>query len=79
MKEQRSQPPAAECNRETQHQPTHKTDNGARTMERNLLYLKSGILDEARRRPHRTSLGPFYSFEGRIVKTLLKLKASGAR
>lgn len=79
MKEQRSQPPAAECNRETQHQPTHKTNNGAKTMERNLLCLESGILDQARRRPHRTSLGPFYSFEGRIVKTLLKLKASGAR
>lgn len=40
-----------------------------------LLSTKTGILDQARLRPHDTSLGP--SFEGKITSTLIRLKVSG--
>jgi len=40
-----------------------------------LLGTKTGILDQARLRPHRTSLGP--SVEGKITTTLFELKCSG--
>ena len=38
---------------------------------------QAGILDQTRRRPLETGLGPYSSIEGKIVKTLIKLKRSG--
>ena len=38
---------------------------------------QAGILDQTRRRPLETGLRPCSSIEGKIVKTLIKLKRSG--
>ena len=38
---------------------------------------QAGILDQTRRRPLETGLRPYSSIEGKIVKTLIKLKRSG--